>query len=71
MTNALEKARLKKVFLRSAIYFALSGAALALVIWSFLATRIIEQGRCGETVGPMFPWGVAKPWRFEAYARCS
>lgn len=56
-----EKARIKKVFFRSAVYFALSGAALALVIWSFLATR--TEGACGaSTIRPLFPWGVSKTW---------
>jgi hypothetical protein len=59
-----EKARITRVVLRNVAYFLLSGAALALVIWSFLATARTDSGACGaHTIKPLFPWGVSKTWR--------
>jgi len=62
-----EKARMSWVFIRNILYFPLAGLALTLVIWSFLAKVETEVGPCGEhTTGPLFPWGVAKSWRWGA-----
>jgi hypothetical protein len=70
-TPDLEKARITRVVLRNIAYFLLSGAALALVVWSFLATARTDMGACGEhTIGPMFPWGVAKPWHWGPNGAC-
>jgi len=66
----LERARIKKVFWRSAFSFALSGAALALAIWSFLATARTEDACGAYTVKPMFPWGVSKTWQWGANGTC-
>ncbi len=65
-----EKARIQKVFLRSAAYFALSGVALALVIWSFVATVRTEDACGAHTIRPMFPWGVSKIWYWGPNRAC-
>lgn len=67
---AEEKARITKVFFRSALYFAFSGAVLAAVIWSFVATARTQDACGASTISPLFPWGVSKTWRWGANGVC-